>query len=150
MNCTETCIPIMYSSLFNISEINVCKTLQSHLCARSAIWDYIREEQTNCMRPRIEKYFDGMATFKADFTNKFPNIITDERRKRTLLRVFWEYQSNLTTIGQENLVYDSKILLAWLGGVLGIFIGYSFFDFVKNIIDFCFYFLNNHYFDLNK
>ena len=35
--------------------------------------------------------------------------------------------------------FISKDLLAWLGGALGIFVGYSFFDFAKQIIDVAFY-----------
>ena len=65
----------------------------------------------------------------------------DERRKRTLFFLYWQYASNLTTITQEKLVYDSKDLLAWLGGALGIFVGYSFFDLLKFIIDIVFNFM---------
>ena len=34
-----------------------------------------------------------------------------------------------------------KDLLAWLGGALGIFVGYSFFDFAKQVIDLGFYWI---------
>ena len=46
----------------------------------------------------------------------------------------WIYKTNITTIYEEKLVYGPKDLLAWLGGALGIFVGYSFFDFAKHMI----------------
>ena len=49
------------------------------------------------------------------------------------------YYNELTNISEEKLVYDSRDLLAWIGGALGIFVGYSFFDLAKNIIDITFY-----------
>jgi hypothetical protein len=51
------------------------------------------------------------------------------------------YKSNVTIISEEKLVNDPKYLLAWLGGALGIFVGYSFFDLAKNIVDVVFYFI---------
>ena len=71
---------------------------------------------------------------------RFPNIIDEDREKRTLLMIKWLYDEKLTIINEEQLVYDSKDLLAWIGGALGIFIGYSFFDFVKYAINFSFSF----------
>ena len=57
------------------------------------------------------------------------------------MQLCWMYQSNVTMISEERLVYDAKDLLAWLGGALGIFVGYSFFDFSKHIIDLAFHFI---------
>ena len=56
--------------------------------------------------------------------------------KKNVLR-----KSNMATIIEEKLVYGPKDLLAWLGGALGIFVGYSFFDLAKHIIDIAFYFV---------
>ena len=53
----------------------------------------------------------------------------------------WFENSETVDISEEKLVYDSKDLLAWLGGALGIFIGYSFFDLSKLIIDVTFFFI---------
>ena len=51
--------------------------------------------------------------------------------------------ATLTQVGisEEKLIYGAKDLLAWIGGALGIFIGYSFFDFAKHIIDIFFHFI---------
>ena len=93
------------------------------------------------MKQEEEKNFIGMTTFRTGFYNFYPEIINEERKMRTLFFLYWKYESNLVTITQEKLVYDSKDLLAWLGGALGIFVGYSFFDLLKFIIDIVFNFM---------
>ena len=60
--------------------------------------------------------------------------------KRTLLYLHWG-QSTQVGISEEKLIFGAKDLLAWIGGALGIFIGYSFFDFAKHIIDIFFHFI---------
>ena len=82
-----------------------------------------------------------MPYFAEGLYNYIPEVINVEREKRILISLFWEYSSNITTISEEKLVYGSKDLLAWLGGALGIFVGYSFFDFAKHVIDVVFYFV---------
>ena len=82
-----------------------------------------------------------MAEFRKGFSNFFPDIINEERQKRTLMLLFWNHQSNITTISEEKLVYGPKDLLAWLGGAFGIFVGYSFLDLAKQMIDITFYFV---------
>ena len=49
------------------------------------------------------------------------------------------YDEELVTISEEKFVYDSKDLLAWIGGALGLFVGYSFFDLAKYIINIAFH-----------
>ena len=93
------------------------------------------------MTPATQKYFKGISTYMRGFTNYYPEIIKGGRKDRTLMLFYCGYKSNATIISEEKLVYDSKDLLAWLGGALGIFVGYSFFDLTKNIIDVVFYFI---------
>ena len=96
------------------------------------------QQLTKCMQPTIEKNFKGVASFTDDFINNYPDIIDEERRKRTLMYLYWGYQSNLIMISEEILVYDPKDLVAWVGGALGIFMGMGIFDIVKYVIDFIF------------
>ena len=93
-------------------------------------------------KKKVVKSFTGWEKFKDDgITNQFPETIDKDREKRTLIFFYWQYNSNMTTIIEEKLVYGPKDLLAWLGGALGIFVGYSFFDLAKHIIDIAFYFV---------
>ena len=139
-NCTEICIPVHFSSLFN-TEIKTCSNNQAHFCAFYEIYSHVDKQQEYCMTPNTQKYFKGISTYMRGFTNYYPEIIKGGRKDRTLMLFYCGYKSNVTIISEEKLVYDSKDLLAWLGGALGIFVGYSFFDLAKNIIDVAFYFI---------
>lgn len=141
-NCTGFCIPFMYKVFFTDSaEVKTCEKFDDHFCAIGNVESYITEQQLKCVRPMIERNFIGPARFRDDFSNSRPHIINGDVKKRILMRLIWQYLSNSTIISEERLVYDAKDLLAWLGGALGIFIGYSFFDLSKHIIDLTFYFI---------
>ena len=90
---------------------------------------------------KVAKSFIGWARFTDGITNLYPGKIDKEQEKRILMYLYWEYRSKITTILEEKLVYSPKDLLAWLGGALGIFVGYSFFDLMKHFIDIAFYFI---------
>ena len=141
-NCTQFCIPFMYKVFFNKSaEIKTCENFDDYFCAIMDITFYLQEQQQTCMKPIIEKTFIGSAKFQGEFTNYHPHTINGEIKKRILMQLYWMYNSNATIISEERLVYDTKDLVAWLGGALGIFVGYSFFDFSKHIIDLAFHFI---------
>ena len=141
-NCTNFCLPFIYQAFFNKStQMKNCENVDDYFCAMGDIHDYLQDQQLACMKPMVEKNFIGSARFYHEFSNYFPDIITEETKRRTLMQLFWAYQSKDTIISEEKLVYDSKDLVAWLGGALGIFLGYSFFDLSKNIIDLAFYFI---------
>ena len=148
-NCTQFCIPFMYKVFFKAirvffnksAEIKTCEKFDDYFCAIMEIDSYLREQQLMCMKPMIEQNFIGYAKFQDEFSNYHPHTINGERKERILMQLCWMYQSNVTMISEERLVYDAKDLLAWLGGALGIFVGYSFFDFSKHIIDLAFHFI---------
>ena len=139
-NC-KLCIPITYSAFFNVSQIEICSDFYDHFCNWMVAWQIISKRIAFCRQQGEQKYFKGMAEIRKDFTNFLPSVVNEERKKRTLMVLYWNYHSNLTTISEEKLVYGAKDLLAWLGGALGIFVGYSFLDLVKHIIDIAFYFV---------
>ena len=72
-------------------------------------------------------------------THNLPKIIGKQRRDRTLVLLYWRYGSKKVIISEEQLIYNSKDLVAWIGGALGIFVGYSFFNLSQHIIAIVFY-----------
>ena len=100
---------------------------------------YIIGHQENCTKPKIEKYFNGFVSYKEGMTHNLPKIIGKHRRDRTLVLLYWRYGSKKVIISEEQLIYNSKDLVAWIGGALGIFVGYSFFNLSQHIIDVVFY-----------
>ena len=139
--CTKNCVPVTFSAFFNKSQIEICSNFDEHFCGILETWVFITNQITFCRQLGEQKYFKGMAEFREGFTNFFPSVMDEERQKRTLMLLYWNYHSNLTTISEEKLVYGAKDLLAWLGGALGIFVGYSFLDLAKQMIDIAFYFV---------
>ena len=108
-NCTESCIPITYSLLFNTSDIKVCQSFEGHFCAFWDIWYYIEDQFMFCYKRSPEKYFSGLKYYDDGFYNYATNVINKDRENRTLFNLYWTYQSNLTAIIEEKLVYDSKV-----------------------------------------
>ena len=153
-NCTEFCIPVLFSAFVNASEIKICTSFESHFCGNIIdSWVFLTEQVDFCRKQaRVQKHFTAMTTVVdggITIPNYFfPELINEEQKKRILMSLTWFYKTNITTIHEEKLVYGPKDLLAWLGGALGIFVGYSFFDFAKHIIDIVFHFiykvLKNH------
>ena len=149
-NCTKLCIPaVFFNAFFNVSEVKICSNFDEHFCGN--IWkigNLVGEKINFCKKQMkieksAEKSFTGWAKFRNGAITFFlPEMISKEQEKRTLIYLYWKYQSNMTTILEENLVYSSKDLLAWLGGAFGIFVGYSFFDLAKHIIDIVFHFID--------
>lgn len=139
-NCTDPCIPIVYSSLFDISNIKECLNYDSHFCAINEVRDYIMTQQETCMKPMVEKYFNGMVIYREGISHDYTYSVSDKRKNQTVLLFWWDFDSNdHATLYEEKLVYDDKDLLAWLGGAFGIFVGYSFLDFFNRCVDIIFY-----------
>ena len=80
--------------------------------------------------------------YREGISHDLPEIIDEERSKRTLLMLHWIYTSKNVFI-QEAKKQDEKDLLAIIGGLLGIFVGYSMFDFSQHIIDGVHFFIKN-------
>ena len=53
----------------------------------------------------------------------------------SLLDITMEFSSNIRTVHDEVYILDGIGLLGSLGGSLGLFIGFSFFGYIANIID---------------
>ena len=92
-------------------------------------------------RKLLFSIFTGKIQFLSTSEIQYPDTINEDRKNRALLLISWMYYNKLTNISEEKLVYDSRDLLAWIGGALGIFVGYSFFDLAKHIIDIVFHFI---------
>ena len=63
-NCTDSCIPIMFSSLLNMSMFKECPDFDSHFCAIEKLFDYLYNQGLKCTRHGVEKYFDGIVDMR--------------------------------------------------------------------------------------
>ena len=143
--CKEVCIPIQLSSLFDLSEIKICLDYENHFCAYYQIQWYIyklsREKQILCTKENATKSYKGQVTYSDGIPYWITNQVTEERRNNILFFMRWTFDSDHITVQQEELMYGPKDLLSWIGGALGIFVGYSIFDLTSLIFDWIFQFV---------
>ena len=106
------------------------------------LFSYVYEQAYQCTNSGVEKYFEGNLAVgngisQTDFLNhnSWNHAGNDDERSRTLLAMKWEFTSPYVTDSEVELVYDAKDLVAWLGGTIGLFVGYSIYDLFSQIID---------------
>ena len=102
---------------------------------------YSNKNNLVCSKPRVENYYGGQVTILDGIPYFTTQNMDDERKKRIIVSLWWQFDSADGTANEEKLLYDSKDLLAWVGGALGIFVGCSIFDILAQIISLIFYFV---------
>ena len=121
-------------SLFDSSEIKISSDIRSY------VWNLSFEKQILCSKENIEKSYKSQVVFSNGMPYWINSKLTKERRNNLLFHLDLNFHSDLVTVQEEKLLYDSKDLLAWTGGALGIFVGYSIFDLSSQILDWVFQF----------
>ena len=142
-NCKELCIPIQYSSLVDSSEINICSDYDNHTCAQRNIQGYIRRlsKKIWCTKENVEKSYKGQVDFEDGLPYWITQEVREERRNNILFNMILDFDSDHVTVQEEELIYGPKDLLSWIGGALGIFVGYSIFDLTSVLLDWVFQFV---------
>ena len=70
--------------------------------------------------------------FKSDLTvYKLPNNADSPLFAFTMM-----YKSTQKTVHEERLVYDQSGMISQLGGILSLFLGFSFFSLISDLLDF--------------
>ena len=125
-----------------LSRFKECSDYDSHFCAMKHIFDYVYGRGLDCTPPGVQKYFDGILDVGngisySNYRGSGNGIDHEEEdvHDRTLLSLRWVFISVYTNVGEEKLLYGFKDLVSWLGGAIGIFVGYSVFDLSNQIID---------------
>ena len=110
LNCRELCIPIVWHSLFDIADIAVCTSFDSHFCGFWDIGHYIEQQLEFCSSKRSpEKYFKGHETPRTGVYYHTSDGIDEDQLNRTLVHLYWSYKSNIVTVIEEKLVYGPKV-----------------------------------------
>ena len=102
---------------------------------------YSNKKNLKCSEPRVENYYGGQITILDGIPYFTAQNMNEEDKKQIILSFWWQFDSADGTVNEEKLLYDSKDLLAWVGGALGIFVGCSIFDVSYQIISLIFYFV---------
>jgi hypothetical protein len=116
-NCNITCQIVQLKSVFDLTRPDVpkCHLISDYNCNLNAAYDLPTTE--HCKEPCTS------TQFLADITE-----IPGQGSKRTLT-VWIILASEIVTIHEEYLVYDFLSFVGSFGGSLGLFVGFSFYDF---------------------
>ena len=115
-NCSTKCVPLVYNFL---SDLPICQNIEDYRCI---IKDH-GKERLKCLKPKF------MIQYKGD-----PALSKTESKKHTYLRLFMQFPNDLVEISEEILVISDLDFLASVGGSLGLFLGFSFFNLGATLI----------------
>ena len=128
--CEVTCLPeTMLSIRKNSSDFDMCKLSESD-CVWEDLWDLYQEiKDDRCPKMcNIQEY-----TGKIDYIDDKWISGTDTN---TLLLHLRYSRPRSVTLSEEYLIYDSIGIVGSVGGTLGMFIGFSFYDVVVKMANF--------------
>ena len=113
---------------------NLCKNFQDHNNATKRVENFVQK----CL---IQTQFYQYSPVTVDFIpiatigeiTGEPEAL--ELTNTTLLDINMEFSTDIRTVHDEVYILDDIGLLGSLGGSLGLFIGFSFYGYIENIID---------------
>ena len=113
---------------------NLCKNFQDHNNATKRVENLVQK----CL---IQTQFYQYSPVTVEFIpiSTIEEIIGEPETltltNTTLLDINMEFSTNIRTVHDEVYILDGIGLLGSLGGSLGLFIGFSFYGYIANIID---------------
>ena len=128
--CPMKCIPIQMKGHHYVdksaSVIN-CTKLEDEICnGGSKVWNKLYDEFPNCLNPcKMITYKDSRLELREPIYLK----VGPTRANFELI------MNSIRKIEREFLVYDINDVIAAIGGSLGLFLGFSFFDVISKCLD---------------
>ena len=120
-NCT-LCIPVGMESLYSDLEARVCETPAESHCMLDIISELVNKIGQICLLPQMEKQYSAMMKIsKMVHYSSHWNV-------KPKARIRLQFDSFAKIVHEEVLVYDDASMIASLGGFLGLFLGFSFYD----------------------
>ena len=119
-----TCAALSLPNITSSNSIQPCVTFKDNLCMMEKLHDILKLSKGTCPKNCTTLEYTGRPTLKLQDGFKT------------------EYQwsimmaSNKTQVYQEYVVYDAIGLVGNIGGLLGLFLGFSFRDFILMSIDY--------------
>ena len=129
--CPIKCIPIQMKG-FNYLNRSIalpnCAKLEDEMCNGGPnVWDKLHYGFLNCLNPC------KMTTYKNSRLDLYEPMYS-KRRGQTYAN-FELAMRSLRKIEREVLVYDTNDVIGAIGGSLGLFLGFSFFDIISKCLD---------------
>ena len=143
--CPIKCIPIQmkgHQYVNRSTSLKKCAKLEDEICnGGPKVWNNLHEEFQNCLNPC------EMVTYK-DSRLELNEPMYVENSGPTRVR-FELVMNDIRKIEKQVLVYDTIDVIGAIGGSLGLFLGFSFFDVISKCLDNLIMPLINKLFSLN-
>ena len=109
------------------SNVPNCTKLQDELCnGGPKVWDPLEENFSKCLKPcKFITYINSnLELMELTYVKPAP----------TMARFYLKF-NNLRKVEEERLVYDTTDMIASIGGLLGLFLGFSFFETISKCLE---------------
>ena len=124
------CLPINYKTLMeagdNTNLTPICDTLEKTKTTFT-YWNHVYNAIGNCPKPCTKYQYSGKLSTWIGYVPT-PNI--------AILQYYFSTDELIKH--EEYLLFDTMTIIGYVGGTLGLFIGFSFLDLVSRSIYFCF------------
>lgn len=104
----------------NLSNLPLCTTEEDYKCMLTLLSPDIQENDQKCRHPCTETFYETYSR-----SNPHPS--------KNWAYVMMYYQSNRIQVLEEYLVFDFSSILVAIGGSLGLFLGFSFFQCCQSV-----------------
>ena len=135
--CPVKCIPIQMKG-FNYVNGSIslpnCAILEDEICIGGPkVWNTLFDDFSKCLKPcKMITYKDSQLELKE------PNLL---KTGQTLAN-FELTMNNIRKIEKQALIYDTNDVIGAIGGSLGLFLGFSFFDIISKCLDLIMHLVN--------
>ena len=130
-NCTKVCIPLQVEQILNTvqHQWNYCPTLKDYYCMQS---DETMDKMYKISQTSVKSCLDQFIKINRDLVLQAADH--DNSGKLWIYVNLGAYQQ----VYQEYYVRDTLGLIGTAGGILGLFIGFSFYDAFNSLVKFFF------------
>ena len=129
--CPVKCVPIQMKGLQYLNKsisLTNCAKLEDEICnGGPKVWKTLDFEFSNCVNPC------KMVTYKDSRLDWYEPV--HHKKKGETVANFELVMNSRRKIEREVLVYDAIDAIGAIGGSLGLFLGFSFFDVVSKCVD---------------
>ena len=122
-----TCAALSLPNITSSNLIQPCVTFKDNLCMMEKLHDIMKLSKGTCPKNCTTLEYTGRPTLKQQ---------NDEKDFKKEYQWSIMMASNKTQVYQEYVVYDAMGLVGNIGGTLGLFLGFSFRDFILMSIDY--------------